>query len=353
MSPTATDGPLEAEWPAVAVVMPIRNEATHLEAAITAILDQCYRGPLEICLAVAPSDDDTDTIAAELAARDPRITVVANPAGITPAGLNAAIAATTAGILVRVDGHARLSPGYITRAVETLARTGAVNVGGVQRAVGTTPMQRAIATAMTSPLGVGGARFHLGGVEGPVDTVYLGVFRREALEAVGGFDETLIRNQDYELNIRLREAGGTVWFDPELDVEYRPRPSLGALARQYAQYGAWKRHVLGLHPRSLRPRQAAPPLATAAITLSLLAAVRRPRALIVQVTYLSALMIGSTLTSRSSRRYEPVTDTPDAPPSLTPTWEDILRLTAALATMHLSWGVGFFIGGPLRRSTGR
>lgn len=315
--------------------MPIRDEAEHLAGAVAAIVDQNYPGPLEICLAIAPSSDDTEPVAAGLAASDPRIRIVANPAGITPAGLNAAIAATSGEVVVRVDGHARLSAGYITRAVTTLERTGAVNVGGVQRAVGTTPMQRAIATAMTSPLGVGGAKFHLGGTEGPVDTVYLGVFRRTALEAVGGFDETLMRNQDYELNIRLRAAGGTVWFDPELSVEYRPRATLSALASQYAQYGAWKRQVLTRHPTSLKPRQAAPPVATAVIVSSLLGALRRPRLLAVPALYAAALGAGSAVTLRARCR-----------PS------DVARLAAALATMHLAWGIGFFVGGPLRRRSG-
>ena len=115
---------------------------------------------------------------------------------------------------MRVDGHAELSAGYIRRAVETLRRTGAANVGGVQRAAGTTPFERAVADAMSSRFGTGDATFHYGGTEGPTDTVYLGVFDRAAIEAVGLFDERLLRNQDYELNIRLREAGGVVWFDP-------------------------------------------------------------------------------------------------------------------------------------------
>ena len=138
---------------------------------------------------MAPSTDGTEAVAAELAAEHDDVTVVANPAGTTPAGLNAAIRATTGDVVVRVDGHAELSPGYIRRAVETLRRTGAANVGGIQRAVGTTPFEQAVADAMSSPFGTGDATFHYGGDEGPTDTVYLGVFDRAAIEAVGLFDE--------------------------------------------------------------------------------------------------------------------------------------------------------------------
>ena len=314
--------------------MPVRNETAHLVDAVESILDQGYPGPFEVCLAVGPSTDGTEALAADLAATHPAVTVVANPAGVTPAGLNAAIAATTGEVVVRVDGHAQLSPGYIARAVTTLQRTGAVNVGGVQRAQGVTPLQQAIAMAMTSPLGAGGARFHIGGSEGPVDTVYLGVFRRSALEAVGCFDDTLIRNQDYELNIRLRAAGGVVWFDPELWVTYRPRTSLRALGRQYAEYGAWKRHVLRRHPGSLKVRQALPPVVTGVVLGGLLLAPWWKRALLAPLAYALGVAVGAVTTVGLHR------------PALA------ARLMAVLPTMHLSWGLGFFAGERLRRRPG-
>jgi succinoglycan biosynthesis protein ExoA len=173
---------------------------------------------------------------------------------------------------VRVDGHAELSPGYVRRAVETMCRTGAVNVGGRQVPKPETPFEEAVAAATTSWMGTGGATYRVGGEEGPVDTVYLGVFDRAAGDAVGWFDEALIRNQDYELNIRLRQAGGTVWFDPELWVGYRPRGTWKALAKQYYEYGWWKAEVVRRHPESLRARQVIPPVATAALAVSAVAA---------------------------------------------------------------------------------
>jgi succinoglycan biosynthesis protein ExoA len=269
----------------VSVVLPVRDEAEHLEAAVAAVLAQEYPGSVEVCLAVAPSQDGTERIARSIAARHDGVGVVDNPAGSTPTGLNAAIGATTGDVIVRVDGHAELSPGYIRRAVETMRRTGAVNVGGIQRAEGVTEFERAVAAAMSSRFGTGDATFHYGGAEGPTDTVYLGVFDRTALEAVGGFDETLTRNQDYELNIRLRQAGGTVWFDPVLWARYRPRQSLRTLARQYLEYGRWKREVVRRHPTSLRWRQAAPPALVAAVAGSLVVATVCRRALAIPAIF--------------------------------------------------------------------
>ena len=220
--------------------MPVRNEAADLRRAVAAVRAQDYPRAMQVCLAVAPSTDGTETVAAELAAAHDDVLVVSNPSGTTPAGLNAAIRATTGDVVVRVDGHAELSSGYIRRAVETLKRTGAANVGGVQRAVGTTPFEEAVADAMSSRFGTGDATFHYGGVEGPTDTVYLGVFDRSAIERAGLYDESLVRNQDYELNIRLRQTGGVVWFDPQLSASYRPRGSLRAVSKQYLEYGRWK-----------------------------------------------------------------------------------------------------------------
>ena len=313
-----------ADWPDVSVVMPARNEAPYLREAVDAVRRQSYPGRVDIVVAVAPSTDGTEGVAAELAG-DGAITVVPNPAGNTPAGLNAAIRSSTGSVIVRVDGHAELSDGYIRRAVETLRRTGAVNVGGIQRAEGATPFERAVAAAMTSKFGTGDASFHYGGEEGPTDTVYLGVFDRSAIEAVGLYDERLIRNQDYELNIRLRDAGGTVWFDPELEVTYRPRGSVGALARQYFEYGRWKRVVIAAHPHSLRWRQAIPPIATVALVVSAIGGLVWRPAFTVPSAYAASVAVASVAAAgRSPGR--------------------VARLLAVFPTMHLAWGTGFLVG---------
>lgn len=315
------------DWPSVSVVIPIRNEASHLAATVKAVLDQDYPGTLDVVLAVAASSDGTAELAAALATGDDRVRVIPNPVGTTPAGLNTAIAASTGDVVVRVDGHAELSARYIARAVELLGETGADNVGGIQRAVGTTTFEKAVAAAMTSRFGVGDAKFHYGGEPGPTDTVYLGVFRRSALERVGGFDDDLVRNQDYELNWRIRSSGGVVWFSPELWVTYRPRSSLASLARQYFEYGQWKRYVLRRHPRSLRWRHVVPPLAVGANASSAVLGILGLRwVLVVPAVYAAAVIGASTIAGRGIG------------------YQSAKWLPAVFATMHHAWGTGFLRG---------
>ena len=228
---TAAGGSPEC-LPSVSVVVPARNCAELLPGCLAAIGSQTYRGPLDLTVAVAPSDDGTEQVLANTSMELP-LRVVESPAGTTPAGLNLAVAASDGEIVARVDSQSRVPPDYIERAVSTLTRTGAANVGGVQRPIGAGGLPSAIAAAMASAFGGGPAAFRHGRREGPVDTVYLGVFDRSALTSVGGFDETLQRNQDYELNWRLRERGHTVWLDPNLVVGYVPRSDYPGLASQY------------------------------------------------------------------------------------------------------------------------
>lgn len=285
-------------WPDVDVVMPIRNEAPHLAAAIDSVRAQHYPGKLRIILGVGPSDDGTEALADAMAGEADDLLVVANPTGKTPAALNLAIRAGSAPVIVRVDGHSVLSPGYIEQAVATLQSTGAVNVGGVQRPEATTPFEEAVSDATTSLLGTGGASYRVGATAGAVDTVYLGVFDRDAIEAVGLFDATLIRNQDYELNIRLRAAGGTVWFDPALSVGYTPRATWKALATQYYEYGWWKSVVMRKHPHSIRVRQVIPPLGVLGVIAGLVVGSKWRPALIVPVAYAGAMAVSTRSTKR-------------------------------------------------------
>jgi glycosyltransferase involved in cell wall biosynthesis len=312
---------------AVSCVIPVRNERRAIAAAVRSCLEQRYDGAIEVIVADGMSSDGTREVVAELAAADPRVRLVDNPARVTPAALNAAIAVSSGEVVVRCDAHAVLPPGYVATAVATLERTGAANVGGIQHAVGDDVTSRAIAMAMTSPIGVGDARFRYGGDAGPVDTVYLGVFRRAAVDAVGGFDETLVRNQDYELNYRLRTSGGIVWFDPELVVDYRPRGSLASLWRQYLEYGRGKRVMLRLHPRSLRWRQLAPPLLVVGLGGSVVAAAVGAGwvAAVVPVAYGLALAGGAVVELARGGGVP------------------ALLMPAAVATMHVAWGGGFLM----------
>jgi len=287
------------------------------------VLAQDWPGPLEIVLAVGPSSDRTEQIALELAGEDDRIVVVENPSGRTPDALNAAVAAARGEIIVRVDGHAEIPGDYISVAVEVLERTGADNVGGIMDAQGVTPFQRAVACAMKSPLGVGNSRFHVGGDEGPTETVYLGVFRRAAIERVGGFDAHYTRAQDWEMNHRIRQTGGIVYFTPDLRVVYRPRSSIKALARQYLNYGRWRRVVSRNHRGTINLRYLAPPVMVAVVGAASACAVADRRALLVPGTYLAFVGVGGVVVARRE---------PLRARLLTP---------FVMAIMHWSWGVGF------------
>ncbi len=314
--------------PAVDVVIPALNAAATLGACLDAVLDQDYDGLINVAVAVGAGRDATWEIATERAAADPRVVVVANPTGRTPVGLNLAAAKGSSPIVARVDAQSILPPRYLKRAVETMQRTGAANVGGVQHPVGDNGLQRVIAVGMCSPFGAGPARFRSDGYEGPTDTVYLGVFRREVLEEVGGFDETLDRNQDYELNWRLRDAGHQVWLDPALVVTYRPRATFRRLASQYYQYGAWKRHVVLRNPRSLKPRQTVAPLLVVGLIISTVELLRRrARGWLLPASY-TAAALGVARDSRSDL----------------PRKSDRYLLMAVFATMHVAWGAGFLFG---------
>ena len=245
---------------AVSVILPVLNEEDYLVHAVEAILQQKFTGQIEVLLAIGPSIDRTMQIAEELAKNDSRVRIIENPSGRTAAGLNLAIKNSKYPVIVRVDGHSNIPENYIELAVQLLEKTGAVNVGGLMSAEGRTPFERAVAGAMRSPLGVGAAKFHTGGEAGEVDTVYLGVFKRDALLAVGGFDEHFTRAQDWELNYRLRKNGGKIYFDPRMTVTYRPRRSLMALARQYFEYGRWRRVVTRTHRGTINYRYLAPPI---------------------------------------------------------------------------------------------
>ena len=319
--------------PAVAVVMPVLNEENYLEAAVLAILSQDYEGPIQVVLALGPSTDRSNEVAARIGAGDSRVSSVPNPTGRTPEGLNAALAATTQEIVVRVDAHSELSDGYIRLAVETLQRTGADNVGGIMGARGVTKFEKAVAAAMTSPLGVGSASFHTGGNEGPAETVYLGVFKRSALERVGGYDPAFTRAQDWEMNYRIRTTGGTVWFNPDLFVTYRPRPNVFKLAKQYFEYGSWRHEVMRRHPDTRRTKSAlryfAPPLAVALIVIGkILGSIGfvMGNALIwgyiFPLGYLALTLVSSLTLIKRAR-------------------SGALWLPIVLMTMQMSWGTGF------------
>ena len=329
------------EYPPVSVVMPVRNEERHLAEAVRHVLGQDYPGEFELVLAVGPSADRTEQIARDLAAAERRLTVVANPAGTIPAALNAAVRTARHAVIARVDGHALLPPGYLATAVATLAETGAADAGGVMAAAGVTAFGQAVAWAMTSKAGVGSAAFHTGGGAGPVDSVYLGVYHREAIEQAGGWDEGMLRAEDWDLNYRIRARGGQIWFAPELRVTYRPRASVRALVAQYFHYGRWRRVIVREHPETASFRYLAPPAAAALVAVGLitglagLAAIAALRGgtppaarwltagLAIPVIYLAGVTAVGAALARG------------VPASVR------IRIPLVLAAMHMAWGTGF------------
>jgi succinoglycan biosynthesis protein ExoA len=326
------------DYPPVSVVMPVRNEERHLAEAVGHALGQDYPGPLELVLAVGPSADRTEQIARDLAAAEPRITVVANPTGRIPAALNLAVAAARYQVIARIDGHALFPPEYLRTALAVLAATGAADVGGVMAAEGETSFQQAVAWGMTSRAGVGSAGWHTGGDEGPADSVYLGVYRREVIEQAGGWDEGMLRAEDWELNYRIRARGGLVWFTPKLRVTYRPRENARRLASQYFHYGRWRRVVIRDHPETASFRYLAPPAAAGLVGAGLLAglaglagiAAGAPAAvgwltagLVIPVTYLAGIAaVSAALSGGLPARVR-------------------AQLPLVLAVMHMCWGAGF------------
>ena len=308
--------------PSVTVILPILNEEADLQNCISAILKQDYAGEIEIILALGPSKDNTNQIARNLAAADKRIKLVNNPTGQTAKGLNLAIAESSFEIICRIDGHSEISNSYLKTAVSIMQEKGAVNVGGLMHADGQSGLQRTIAQAMRSKLGVGASKFHTGGKAGPSDTVYLGTFKKSAILAAGGFDERYIRAQDWELNHRMRAQGGLIWFDPRLVVTYRPRKSLSKLAKQYFQYGRWRRVISRQHPKTTNFRYLAPPVALVINLLSLVFGALVAEIFFLPVLiYMTILIIGGLFIGRNIA--------------------DKLLMPIVFATMHLSWGAGF------------
>ena len=299
----------------ISFVMPARNEAKHLAGAVEAVLAQEHKGGKELLLAIAASTDETKVIAAQLANHHKgKVVVVDNPRGDTATGLNLGITKARFDTVIRVDAHSKLSDGYAALAQEVLRETEAANVGGMMVAEGDSVFQKAVAYGYNHRIGLGGGAFHLGGKAGPVDSVYLGCFQKSWLKKVGGFEPKWVRGQDWELNKRIREAGGTVWFDPRLKVTYYPRDNWGALARQFFNTGIWRGALTREAPGQSAIRYWIPPLLVISTVLWL------PVTLYLLVIAFAAM---------NANELRPATR---------------LWLLIVLPTMHYAWGLGFWWG---------
>lgn len=308
----------------MSVIVPARNEAAHIGSCLRSVLSQGVEGGLEVVVADGASSDATTALAEAAGAR-----VVANPEGTTPAGLNRALTAARGEVVVRFDAHAEMPGGYIRACLRALEEeSGAVNVGGWREVRGEGPWGRATAVALASRLGVGNARIWrrpaADAARVEVDTVPLGCWPAEALREAGGWREDFLRNQDFELNHRLRVRGGRVLFDPAIWSIYHPRESPRALAKQYWEYGLFKARMLQEDPRSLRPRQLAP---VALVVAALLAAAPGPlsRPARAGVGAYALLLAGVSVRGGAG-------------------W----RTAAVLTTMHATWVAGLLRGLALR-----
>ena len=327
--------------PTVSIVIPCFNEQATIRLLLGAIRGQSY--PLDLLEVVVADGMSTDSTRQEIADYsqahpDLHIRVVDNPARNIPAGLNRAIQASTGEVIIRLDAHSVPGSEYVARSVADLQAGLGDNVGGVWEIQpgGAGFISRSIAAAAAHPIGVGDARYRYADQAQVVDTVPFGAFRRDLLmrlppptgSGTGPYDESLLTNEDYEFNTRIRQAGGAIWLDPDIHSAYFARPDLGSLARQYWRYGFWKQRMLRRYPETLRWRQALPPVFVLSLVLLVIASIFFPLAvwllLVEVVTYLLVLaLVGLQL---SLRRKDPAL---------------LLGVPLAIAVMHLTWGSAF------------
>jgi len=312
----------------VSIIVPVRNEEKHLAKCLQAILEQDYPSDrFEVLVVDGLSTDRTSEIAAQFSARFSNIRLLKNPKGIVSAAMNMGIKNAKGEVIVRVDGHSHIERDYITQCLRHLRATGAQNVGGPFRAWGEGYVSEAIAYAITFPFGIGNSPSRYAKEERYVDTVYLGAFPRHLFDQIGLYDERLVRNQDYELNYRIRAAGGKILCTPAIRSRYYARENLLDLAKQHFQYGFWKWKVIRKHPRSLMARHLVPPLFVLALLATGLLAPSvygfLPLFLLILLSYLAASLLASLYLASQKG------------------WSYLIILPWVFASIHLGWGLGF------------
>ena len=311
----------------VSVIVPVRREMPAIERFLASLAAQDVADlEWEAIVADGMSDDGTRDVLARWARAWPKLTVVDNPRGYAASGLNAAVRAARGDILIRMDAHSEYAPDYVRQCVAVLEETGADNVGGPARTRATGWLARAVAAAYHSRFGSGGAKFHDTEYEGPVDTVPYGCWRRATLERAGLFDESLVRNQDDELNLRIIRGGGRVWQSPRIRSWYQPRGSLRALFAQYFQYGFWKVAVIRKHRRPASWRHLVPGLCVLSGAGLTIASFFWRWPLIILGVYCAASLVASVA---AARRHG---------------WDLLPALPAVFATYHFAYGLGFLVG---------
>jgi succinoglycan biosynthesis protein ExoA len=317
----------------ITIIVPCRNEAACIAEVLDSILAQDLAGiDWEVIVADGMSDDGTRAILDRYGAREPRIRILDNPARAVPAGLNKAIRDAAGEIILRMDAHTAYAPDYVRRCLDALHATGADNVGGPARTRPSGYWGRAIAAAYHSPISCGGARFHDATYEGWADTVPYGCWRKSTLLEIGLFDETLVRNQDDELNLRISRAGGRIWQSSSIVSWYQPRASLRRLCQQYFQYGFWKVAVIRKHRVAASWRHLVPATFVAAVAMLPIAALALHSGLTLRAwlamlaAYFAAILAASV---HAARRYG---------------WTLLAALPLVFVAYHFSYGCGFIAG---------
>ncbi len=318
--------------PFVSIVMPVRNESSFISRSITSVLTQDYPAQLmEVIVSDGMSDDGTREAITSMQAQYRNLTLIDNHGKIVATGLNTAIRQAKGEIIVRVDGHCEIAHNYVSRCVQHLQSEEIDGVGGPIETIGETPCASAIALAMSSTFGVGGAAFRTVKDRTVLaDTVAFPAYTKEALEKAGPFDEELVRNQDDEYNYRLRKMGGRILLASDIRSQYYSRGTLRSLWRQYFQYGYWKVRVMQKHPRQMSPRQFVPVLFVTSLLISLLVSILSPIGAwmlgLLLGTYLVANLGASVITARQGN------------------WRLLTFLPFAFATLHVAYGCGFLVG---------
>ena len=308
------------------IVIPARNEEAFIGRCLDSVTAQT-EGDIQIIVVDGASTDRTSAIVEEYRARDPRIELLKNPQAIIPISLNLALDHARADWLVRIDSHATVPPDYVARAVTLLESGDWGGVGGRKDGVGVTPAGRAIAAAMASPFGVGNSTYHYGTEPQVVEHVPFGAYPVALARRLGGWDERLRVNQDFEFDWRVRAAGKQLLFDPSLRIEWHCRQSVRDLFAQYRRYGRGKVRVAALHPASVRPRHLAAPALVAWLGVAAVVGLRRPsRAALAALPYVLGVGI-------ATARVAPALDSAARP-----------HVSGAFVAMHLGWGIGFWEG---------
>ena len=325
----------EAPLPTVTVIIPTRNEEKYLANCLDSIVGGSYPTELlEVLIVDGRSSDGTHEVAERYAKRFPFIRLLDNPARIVPHAMNIGIRSAKGEIIVRMDAHARYGRDYLVQLVTWMRRLNADNVGGMWVTVpaADSSESKAVALILSHRFGVGTALYRLRAGDEPieVDTVPYGCYRRETFDQIGLYDELFVRNQDDELNARLKMAGGRIFLVPEIQIEYVARGTLRKMATMLYQYGYFKPLVAIKNGRPATIRQLAPPAFAACVIATPIALLLFPP---IGKTLLACLGLHTAVNLAVSTRQ-----------SLRQGWGVLPFLLAGFPLAHLSYGIGYLKG---------